>query len=63
MTARWNLYLPRINCWCIVSFRQACLKQFRDFATVVGFDFGEHNHGWTEAWRYSEVAGTWTRSF
>gem|GEM_PF-1908784 len=36
--------------------RQAGMKGFCDFATVVGFHFGEHNHSRTKAWRYTEVA-------
>jgi hypothetical protein len=45
-----------------VSFRQGCLKGISELATVVVFLFGEDNHGWAEAWRYSDVAGAWARS-
>jgi len=42
-----------------VSFRQACLNDLPGNGTVVGFTFGENNHGWTRAWRHSGVSAAW----
>jgi hypothetical protein len=45
-----------------VSFRQACMNDFRVTVTVVGFTFLEDDHGWTTAWQHFRFAGTWARS-